>query len=245
MNHLIKAACIPAFALLAACGATDSEPDASYDAEPMEEAIVDDGGETAEPSPVETGPASVKINVGRGTLVSPSDFQVAVLFYNVIGLEPPFRNWASSDNRVRRANEFDRPDALARAQEELLLASQAVGDIGFIQINTDSNFGEYDMTSQGFRLQEIDGDRFWRWNYEGNTYTLTMENGNEASLWKIPPDQARNIVETLRRRNVDLQIRFQIVGAVPQPSGGGKLLGKIVSYEVLGKESTKLGSMEF
>jgi hypothetical protein len=197
----------------------------------------------AEPSS-HSQPERAAIHVGDKTLNAPSDFQMAVAFYQIIGLEPPFDAWARSDPRAASANEFDRPAVAARVQEELLLAARSVAGVGFVELNTSSNFGEYDMASQGFRLEAIDSDRFWTWDYKGGRYKLTMDNGNEAQLWKIPADEARSLVESMSYRNVDLKLRIKIVGAMPEGSGG-TLQGQIVGYQVLNDDGRKVGEMSF
>ena len=101
-------------------------------------------------------PSPQNLHLGDRTLGAPSDFLIAVAFYNIVGLEPPFDAWARDDPRARQANEFERAEIAGRIQQELLLAAQGATGIGYIEINTNSNFGEYDMAAQGFRLQELD-----------------------------------------------------------------------------------------
>lgn len=196
-------------------------------------------------TPERAEPSRAPITVGQQTLVAPTDFQMAVLFYQVVGLAPPFDQWARNDNRVRSSNEFDRAAMASRVQEELLLTAQSVAGVGFVEINTRSNFGEYDMAAQGFRLAAIDPERSWSWGHESNAYKLTMENGNEAQLWKIPADQARALVEGGGGRNTDLKLRIKIVGALPDGRGGGTLQGKVVGYKVLNREAREIGDMSF
>lgn len=226
--------------LLAGCGGGAGDNQAGAVDDPAN-GVVASRNTSTPPPPVQRAP----IRVGDQTLVAPTDFQMAVAFYQVVGLEPPFDAWARSDARVRNANEFDRPQIASRVQEELLLAARSVAGIGFVEINTSSNFGEYDMAAQGFRLAAIDSDRFWTWDHEGNRYKLTMENGNAAQLWKIPQEEARALVEGRSYRNVDLKLRIKIVGALPEGSGGGTLQGQIVGYEVLNDDGRKLGDMSF
>lgn len=190
-------------------------------------------------------PPPIRLNVGDRTLSAPSDFQVAVAFYNILGLDPPFNDWARADPRSRSANEFERAEIAGRIQQELLLAAQGATGIGFIELNTNSNFGEYDMSAQGFRLAELDSSRFYSWNYNGKTYRLTMENGNAAQLWRIPQAEARTLVENGGSRRVDLKLRFRIVGAIPESNGGGTLQGRIVGYQVLDQSGRRVGEMTF
>lgn len=199
------------------------------------------GGTVAQPAT----PSAMRLNLGDRTLSAPSDFQVAVAFYNIIGLDPPFNDWARADPRSRSANEFERAEVAGRIQQELLLAAQAATGIGFIELNTSSNFGEYDMSAQGFRLEELDSNRFYTWNYNGKAYRLTMENGNAAQLWRIPQQEARALVEGGRSRRVDLKLRFRIVGAIPESNGGGTLQGRIVGYQVLDQSARRVGEMTF
>lgn len=233
-------------ATTAGCGASDDTE--VVDANSVGTAVPADAGSgtsTSAPlpsTPVE--PAGVPIKVGEGTLVAPNDFQMAVAFYQVVGLQPPIDEWAKADSRTRSANEFDRPAVGERVQQELLLAAQSVAGIGFVELNTRSSFGEYDMAAQGFRLGDVDSSQFYSWNHEGARYKLTLENGNGASLWKVPPDQARQIVETLPYRSVNLKLRIKIVGAMPE-GRGGTLKGKIVGYEVFSNDDRKLGGMVF
>lgn len=233
-------------ALLALAGCSDGTDDAGNVLdESSDSAVQAADGSSFDGTPIEEISAPAPINVGERTLSSPSDYQMAVLFYQVVGLEPPFRDWANADRRVRNVNEFDREDVMARVQQELVLAAQAVSGIGFVEISTRSDFGEYDMTAQGFRLETFDPDRFWRWDYQNNRYKLTMENASQAELWQMPREEARSLIEGMRYRRVDLKILIKIVGAVPEPNGGGTLAGQIVKYEVFNDNGVKLGEMSY
>jgi hypothetical protein len=71
-----------------------------------------------------------------------------------------------------------------------------------------------------------------------------LENAGEANLWKIGTDDARRIVESMSNRRVTLKMKVQIIGALPEGSGG-TMQGKIVQYEVLNREGVKIGAMAF
>lgn len=227
-------------ALLAACGSGQDDADANgfgqSDESPSAEANT-----ASQP----TSAAPQRINVGDRTLSAPTDFQMAVAFYQIVGLEPPFNDWARADPRARQANEFQRAAVATRIQEELLLAARAVTGVGFVELNAGSNFGEYDMAAQGFRLTELDNDRYYSWNYGGNQYRLTMENGNEAQLWRIPQADAQRLVENSISRRANLKLRFRITGALPESNGGGTLQGRVVGYEVFDQNGNKVGEMTF
>ena len=232
-------ALLGACAMLSACNG--GKPDAGNDAgNGMGQAAP---GETGQPPQAPDAPAPQRINVGERVLSMPSDFQVAVAFYNIIGLSPPFNEWARADPRSRSANEFQRAEVAGRIQQELLLAAQASQGVGFFEINTSSNFGEYDMAAQGFRLAALESSRYYSWNYDNRTYKLTLENGDAAQLWRIPQDRARAFVESGGSRNVNLKLRIRVVGAIPESNGGGTLQGRIVSYEVFDGSGNKVGEM--
>lgn len=234
----------PALLMVAACsGGDDTENvDPNATGEAAADAAASVGGSPMADKPVQS--TGVPITVGEGVLSSPNDFQMAVAFYEVIGLEPPLDQWAKEDPRARSANEFDRQSVASRVQQELLLSARSVAGVGYVELNTSSRFGEYDMAAQGFRLDALDSSRFYTWNYGGGQYKLTMENGNGASLWKIGQDDARSIVESMSYRQVDLKLRIKIVGAMPEGQGG-TLKGKIVAYEVFDSNERKLGGMVF
>ena len=247
MKGCREALCLMATTLLlASCGS--SETDGSNQSGPMGfSPTTTQPGTSGMPTQDEPAPPpTMQIHVGDQVLVSPSELQVAAAFYQIIGMEPPFDEWAKADQRARSANEFDRPAIVSRVQQELVLAAQAVAGVGYFQINTNSRFGEYDMTSQGFRLQALDSNRYYSWNYKSKTYKLTLENGNEAQLWKIPVEDAKVVVEMNNYRQVDLRMKIKIVGAVPDERGG-ILKGKIESYEVFDRHDggRKLGEMAF
>lgn len=235
---------LPLVLALAACSQETNESGDVY-SEDSQGSADDSASIGPEGTPIEEIAPPAPINVGDRTISSPSDYQMAVLFYQVVGLEPPFKDWANADRRVRNVNEFDREEVMARVQQELVLAAQAVSGIGFVEISTRSDFGEYDMTAQGFRLETFDPDRFWRWDYQGNRYKLTMENASQTELWQMPREEARSLIEGLRRRSVDLKILIKIVGAVPEPNGGGTLAGQIIKYEVFNDNGVKLGEMSY
>ncbi len=229
-----------ACALLSACNG--GKPEAG---DPANSVAQGDTPGIGQPPGAPVAPQPQRINVGDRTLSMPSDFQVAVAFYNIIGLSPPFNEWARADPRSRSANEFQRAEVAGRIQQELLLAAQASQGVGFFEINTDSIFGEYDMAAQGFRLAALESSRYYSWNYDGRTYKLTMENGDAAQLWRVPQDRAQAIVESGGSRNVNLKLRIRVVGAIPESNGGGTLQGRIVSYEVFDGAGNKVGEMAF
>lgn len=232
-------ALIGASALLAACGG--GKPEAEND--PGNGLMQGGPSATGQPPRAPEAPPPQRINVGDRTLSMPSDFQVAVAFYNIIGLSPPFNEWARADPRSRSANEFQRAEVAGRIQQELLLAAQASQGVGFFEINTNSSFGEYDMAAQGFRLAALESSRYYSWNYDNRNYKLTMENGDAAQLWRIPQDRARAFVESGGSRNVNLKLRIRVVGAIPESNGGGTLQGRVVSYEVFDGAGNKIGEM--
>lgn len=171
------------------------------------------------------------LRLGNATLASPSDAQIAMAYYQISGLPTPFDNWAQADSRVRQANEFDRQAAADNVRQELMAAFQAVDGVGFIRINTSMRFGEYDMQAQAYRLDGIDDDRFYSYDFNGANYRLTTSNGAAAQVWRLPQDQARSILQRLPSRNVDVTLVYKIVDAVPN-GNGGNLVGVISSYEI-------------
>ena len=104
------------------------------------------------------------------------------------------------------------------------------------------------MAAQGFRLEAFQPGQVYKWDYQGATYKLTLENANEAQLWKINPTDARALVESVPFRSVDLKIRVKIIGAIPE-GVGGTLQGKVVGYQVFTgggmSQQIKRGEMAF
>lgn len=233
-----------ALVMVAGCGKKDDEGGKAVE----ETSAVGLPGMGGTPSAAETAPAPIQsrpLRLGQAVLNNPSEAQFAMAYYQIAGLPMPLDRWASEDSRVRAANEFDRPDILGVVKQELTAAAAAVDGTGFIKINTDMSFGEYDHEALGYRLNGIENDRYYHWNFRGAQYRLTMENGDEARLWRLPPDEARSILERVPHRNVDVVLTFKIVGAVPDGSGG-ILKGRIVSYDIYTRDRNnpvKLGSV--
>ena len=196
----------------------------------------------------ETAPAPIQprmLRLGQGVLNNPSDAQFAMAYYQIAGLPMPLDRWATRDSRVGATNEFDRPEVLSVVKQELNAAAAAVDGTGFVKINTDMSFGEYDHDALGYRLNGIESDRYYSWGFGGANYRLTMENGDEARLWRLPPDEARAVLERLPHRNVSVTLTIKVVDAVPDGSGG-ILKGRIVSYDIYTpnrRDAVKLGTV--
>lgn len=199
-------------------------------------------------SAAETAPAPIQartLRLGQAVLNNPSDAQIAMAYYQIAALPMPLDRWASQDSRVNSANEFDRPEVLSVVKQELTSAAAAMDGTGFVKINTDMSFGEYDHDALGYRMSGIESDRYYHWNFRGAQYRLTMENGDEARLWHLPPDEARGVLERLPSRHVNVTLMIKIVDAVPDGSGG-ILKGRIASYEIYTpdrRNAIKLGTV--
>lgn len=239
-----------ALALTAACGDKTEEKVDSAAADAAVDTSAGAGlpGMGGGPAPVEIAAAPIQtrtLRLGQSVLNNPSDPQFAMAYYQIAAMPMPLDRWASQDNRVTSSNEFDRPEVLATVKQELSAAAAAVDGVGFVKINTDMSFGEYDHDALGYRLSGIENDRYYHWNYRGGQYRLTMENGDEARLWRLPPADARAILERVPNRYVSVVLTFKIVDAVPDGSGG-ILKGRIVSYDIYTRDrgnSVKLGTV--
>lgn len=224
---------------LAACGKKESAEGSGSD-----EATQTSGGSgDSEAKPVKKS----KLRVGDRTLSNPNAQQVAFAYYQISRLPAPTDAWAADDPRVRAANEFDRAQVAANVKEEIMASAEAVDGVGFFQLGSETYFGEYDSTVLGYRLKDLDEGRYFYWDYNGQRYKISIENAAEAQLWKIPPDEARAALEKTSSRAVRISMVLEIVGAMPDGSGG-IIQTKVKSYEVFAPDysgGTKLGAASF
>ena len=234
-----------ALVLAAGCGKKEDAADKTGDTAAASTAGLPGmgGAPAAEVAPAPIQPRNLRL--GQAVLNNPSDAQIAMAYYQIAALPMPLDRWASQDSRVSSANEFDRPEVLTVVKQELNAAAAAMDGTGFVKINTEMSFGEYDHDALGYRLTGIESDRYYTWSYRGSQFRLTMENGDEARLWRLPPDEARTILERLPNRYINVTLTIKVVDAVPDGSGG-ILKGRIVSYDIYTpdrRNTVKLGTV--
>lgn len=72
-----------------------------------------------------------------------------MLAYRLEGRTPPIDEWASSQYRVKYADEFKRPSSLqAEEQERLQGIYDGTAEVGRLRLNVNAQFGEYDAAGR-------------------------------------------------------------------------------------------------
>lgn len=92
------------------------------------------------------------VRFGDRQLDHPDDLQILMLAYRLEGRTPPIDEWASSQYRVKYADEFKRPSLLKEEQERLQGIYDGTAEVGRLRLNVNAQFGEYDAGRGGYYL---------------------------------------------------------------------------------------------
>jgi hypothetical protein len=163
--------------------------------------------------------------VGLGpTSVGAQEFDpvpVALAYHKLSNDPLDFERIAASSDAVRRASNFDRPDAqkaeVARLQA-LLAAAQTAGEFT-IQVN--DNISEYDHDKSEFSIALFTPGSYVPLQAFGQQYQLVFANAERARVIAMAKEPAREFDLRLNGfgRRITDDIRFKVVGK-GDPSGG-------------------------
>jgi hypothetical protein len=190
----------------------------------------------ASPALVEQrSPAAARPATGSGkTLVDPTGVDLFFLQYSLSGLEAPFGEIASLDQRVRSGNAVSPDAARTRVEAELRARADAVRGTEFLEVNLNETFGMYDSKSKELDFDMVDGTFIPFHHVFGREVDLVLTNGSQAQAWKLEPAEAEDV---FRRnggdRRVLLALKLQVLDAPPAVgSGPTKIDTRVLEYEV-------------
>jgi hypothetical protein len=164
---------------------------------------------------------------------APFDSIQVVLVYHKLTNEPlDLRAWAEASDAVRRASQFDRPDAIKAetARLEGLLAA-ADGSRQFI-LQVGDHVSQYDHERGEFSIQLFTPGYYVPVQVLRREYRLVFANAESARSISMPKEQAREFDARLSQkgRRVTNEIRFQVIG---KGDPAGAVSGDVIRAELV------------
>jgi hypothetical protein len=222
---------------LAGCGgdASDTASDARASA-PAAPSALPAQSDAAAPAAASASSGSAPVSAfaaRRGELTNPEDTAVVMLYYDLAGLPAPIARWVEADNRLQFAPGAQKAALREQITREFEAAHQAVKDVGVLRITlADAQLSDYDPGYGEYTLRAISPSSSIPYKTLGTEVALKFDNARTAQLWRVPPDEAQRIADTLGaygRAAIDLTLA--VTGAVPG-TAGGTLTTRIVEYEL-------------
>jgi len=142
---------------------------------------------------------------------------VAFVFHRLSGTPLDLRAIARTDKRYRYANEFDRAAIETALVSGLKVRRSATDNVEGFRLRISSGVSEYDPVAGSFQIKDLNGRTFFPFSRFGRKYALSMENQLDFQEWKVPIDEAKELVRKLMSpyggRSVDLILDVQLTGA--------------------------------
>ena len=163
-----------------------------------------------------------------------AEVRIALAWHKLTGEPLDVQRLAQQSDAVRRATNFDRPDALAAevARLEALVAAADPGEEFTMTIN--DNISEYDHAAGEFSVTLFQPGYYIPVDAWGQQYQVVFANAESARPIAMPRDQARDFDTRLNAmyRRVLNEVRFRVIGK-GDPAGG--VTGqRVVRAELLG-----------
>lgn len=179
-------------------------------------------------------PASVSPSAARtGELANPEDFAMVMLYHDLAGIPAPIARWVEADNRLQFAPGPQKAALREQITAEFDAARNAVRNVGRLRITlADAQLSDYDPGYGEYTIRALSPSSPIAYKALGTEVLLKFDNARTAQLWRLPPDQAQRIADTLGpygRATLDLTLA--VTGVVPG-TAGGTLTTRIVEYEL-------------
>lgn len=174
-------------------------------------------------------PPLPSVAFGARTLAYPDGLQMILLGYRLRGENPPLQTWAGAPFEVRHANEFEKPALLAAELSRLRAIYATVADIGILKLRTKGRFSEYDPVRGGYYLDAFSAGRFFKFEDRGESLTLQLANGSDASFWPLDPAAARAVLAQAPTRQLSIDMTVALTGYERRASGP-VVTGRLIDY---------------
>ncbi|GAB4524300.1 MAG: hypothetical protein Kow00133_12500 [Amphiplicatus sp.] len=166
---------------------------------------------------------------GDRALSYPDDLQMTMLAYRLTDRVPPFEEWASEAQDVRRANEFDRAAALKEETGRLQAIYDSTENIGILQLRTNSQLSQYDSARGGYYLTAFSPGRVFTFNGR-EPLSIQIENSDAAFFWPMDSNAAQEVLAQTNR-NVSIDMTLRLTG-IERRSSGLALRTRIAGYSI-------------
>lgn len=202
------------------------------------------GGSISSAAPGPGGSAVRSSISGNKQLVAPEADDIFLLYYATSGAVPAFSDLADLSPAVQSANEFKREGAHANAESQLKARLQALTGTRYLQVNLDSSFGQYDDRYKEYDLDMGNGTSI-SYNAFGKTVDLVLTNGGLAQSWKLPPDEAADVLKKNGGfRNVQVLLHLEILDAPPTTESQMRINTRVLDYDIRTNRGDRLGHVE-
>ena len=178
---------------------------------------------------------SISSAAADAPIADPTQEIRALLLTRLSGGVPDFEARALASPMVRKANEFDRAEAVAAEVARLNAIWSRLGDDPSIQITLRGGLGEYDATAGGFPINVFAPGTFIT-----GTTPITFTNASAARIFPVAVEDGRDV---LRRaagtRGVTVSVTLdRLAPSVVRP---GAIEGRIAEVVVVGAGVDELG----
>ena len=239
-NHIVCLALLCA-SMLAACKDEVPARDVEKTMAQQEAADSSSPADTTRPassagSAADATPPAVRFSDRQ--LDHPDDLQILMLAYRLEGRTPPIDEWASSQYRVKYADEFKRPSLLKEEQERLQGVYDGTAEVGRLRLNVNAQFGEYDAGRGGYYLDAFMPGSAFSFDAQPSPeiqrqrITLQVDNPEELNFWPLDAARAQDVLtRNSGLRSVVLDSRFLITG-VSRRSEGLVIKARLLGYTI-------------
>lgn len=179
-----------------------------------------------------TAPAS-PFAARTGELANPEDLAMVMLYHDLAGLPAPIARWVEADNRLQFAPGPQKAALREQITAEFAAARDAVRNVGVLRVTlADAQLSDYDPGYGEYTIRAISPSSTIQYKTLGTGVTLKFDNARTAQLWRVPPDEAQRIADTLGNYGrAALDLTLAVTGVVPG-TAGGTLTTRIVEYEL-------------
>ena len=158
---------------------------------------------------------------------------VVLTYHHLTGDSLDYQRAAGFAETVRRASQFDQPDAIAA---EVTRLREAVGaaDVGReFTVQVRDYVSQYDHDKSEFSISLYEPGHYLPLQVFGEEYRLVFANAEAAHAIAMPKEQARDFDARLNRlgRSLTNEIRFKVVG---KGDPAGSVSGRVIQAEILG-----------
>lgn len=180
-----------------------------------------------------TAPAAPALAGRSGELTNPEDMAMVMLYHDLAGIPAPIARWVEADNRLQFAPGPQKAALREQITGEFEAARDAVRNVGVLRITlADAQLSDYDPGYGEYTIRAISPSSTIQYKTLGTEVTLKFDNARTAQLWRVPPDEAQRVADTLGNHGrAALDLTLAVTGVVPG-TAGGTLTTRIVEYEL-------------
>lgn len=228
---------VAAFLMLSGCGKDAPESATAADGTPPVSStpVVATSASSAPASEdsASAAPATAALAGRSGELTNPEDTAMVMLYLDLAGIPAPIARWVEADNRLQFAPGPQKAALREQITDEFGAARDAVRNVGVLRITlADAQLSDYDPGYGEYTIRALSPSSTISYKTLGTEVTLKFDNARTAQLWRVPPDEAQRIADTLGNYGrAALDLTLAVTGVVPG-TAGGTLTTRIVEYEL-------------